>query len=193
MGHSDAILCRLLWDFGTLEGPKTHVNGGFHPRLPHPASSPEKNFGNSFKIIGKKKEPKPKMFGTGVGLPGEGVRPKSSVCASQPKETKVFGRINPGFFAGISWRCPEKFEINMFVFIFFRSFDKGVGGHRGLAQGNPSLTMKLRPFFCPFFLCPFMSRKTQFCLIFFAVFWALFRSLKNYQYQYWRAEITRKS
>ena len=63
------------------------------------------------KRSGTKKEPKPKLFGPdifgwGGGLPREGVGPKSSVCPSKPRETKLFGGISRDF-AGISWKCPK--------------------------------------------------------------------------------------
>ena len=54
-----------------------------------------------------------------------------------------------------------------------RSFEKGVGGQRGLAQGNRSHTINSGIFSAPFFLCPLMSRRTQLWGTFFAVFWAL--------------------
>ena len=55
---------------------------------------------------GKKKEPKPKLFGPdifgwGGGLPREGVGPKSLVCPSKSRQTKLSGRTSRDF-AGIS-------------------------------------------------------------------------------------------
>ena len=51
---------------------------------------------------------------------------------------------------------------------------KGVGGQRGLAQGNPSRTTDSGLFPAPLFLCPLRKRRrTQFWGTFFAVFWAL--------------------
>ena len=44
---------------------------------------------------------------------------------------------------------------------------EGVGARKSLPHH------KFRPFYCPFFLCPLRSRRTQFWGTFFAVFWAL--------------------
>ena len=55
-----------------------------------------------------------------------------------------------------------------------QKFRKGVGGQRGLAQGNPSHTTTSGLVSASFFLCPLMSRRTQFWGTSFAVVWALF-------------------
>ena len=60
---------------------------------------------------GKKKEPKPKLLvricsgGMGV-FHRKGWGPKSLVCPSKPRETKLFGGISRDF-AGISRGCPK--------------------------------------------------------------------------------------
>ena len=71
---------------------------------------------------GKKKEPKPKLFGPdifgwGGGLPHErgGGGAKSSVCPSKPGETKLFGGISRDFCRDMPG-VPEKFEKVKVVF-----------------------------------------------------------------------------
>ena len=54
-----------------------------------------------------------------------------------------------------SHRCVSLKETHL------KRFRKGVGGKRGLAQGT-SRTIDSGPFSAPFFLCPPMSRRTQF-------------------------------
>ena len=49
-------------------------------------------------------------------------------------------------------------------------FRKGVGGQRGLGQGNPSHAIDSGLFSASFFLRPLMSRRTPFSGTFFAVF-----------------------
>ena len=71
-------------------------------------------------VSGKKKEPKPKLL---VRIPSGGVGvfhvkgwgPKSSVCPSNPSETKIFGRMSRDFCRDIPG-VPEKFEKKKFVF-----------------------------------------------------------------------------
>ena len=67
---------------------------------------------------GKRKEPKPKLFGLDIfGWVGvfhvKEWGPKSSICPSKPGKPNIFGRISrdiPG--------VPEKFEKKKFVFNF---------------------------------------------------------------------------
>ena len=48
----------------------------------------------------------------------KGWGPKSSVCPSKPRETKLFWRDIPGFCRDIP-EAPEKFEKKMFGFSFW--------------------------------------------------------------------------
>ena len=59
-------------------------------------------------------QPKPKLFGRissgGVGVfDVKGWGPKGSVCASKPRDTKLFGGISQDFARDIR-KVPEKFE-----------------------------------------------------------------------------------
>ena len=63
---------------------------------------------------GKKKEPKPKLFGPdifgwGGGLPRERVGAKKFDTSLETREIKLFGRDIPGFCRDIP-ELPEKFE-----------------------------------------------------------------------------------
>ena len=71
-------------------------------------------------LSGKKKEPKPKLFGPdifrwGGGLPGEGGGAKKFGVSLETRETKFFWRDIPGFCRDIP-EVPEKFEKKKFVF-----------------------------------------------------------------------------
>ena len=71
---------------------------------------------------GKKKEPKPKLFGPdifgwGRGLPREGVGAKTFGMPLETREIKLFWRDIPGFCRDIPG-VPEKFEKNKFGFNF---------------------------------------------------------------------------
>ena len=68
---------------------------------------------SSGQLSGKRKEPKPKLFGLdifswGGGLPREGV-PKTSECPSKPRENKLLGGLSRDFWRDIPG-APEKFE-----------------------------------------------------------------------------------
>ena len=54
----------------------------------------------------------------------KGWGPKSSICPSKPGKSNFFGGISRDF-AGISRRCPKKFEKKKFVFNF-RSQDNSL-------------------------------------------------------------------
>ena len=69
---------------------------------------------------GKKKEPKPKLFGPdifgwGGGLQREWVGAKKFGMSLETREIKLFGRDIPGFCRDIPEE-PEKFEKKTFVF-----------------------------------------------------------------------------
>ena len=71
---------------------------------------------------GKKKEPKPKLFGPdifqwGRGFPREGVGAKKFDMSLETQGIKLFGRDIPGFCRDIPG-APEKFEKKKFVFNF---------------------------------------------------------------------------
>ena len=71
---------------------------------------------------GRKKEPKPKLFGPdifqwGRGLPRERVGAKKFDTSLETREIKLFGRDIPGFCRDIP-EVPEKFEKKKFVLIF---------------------------------------------------------------------------
>ena len=71
---------------------------------------------------GKKKEPKPKLFGPdifqwGKGLPRERVGAKKFDKYPETREIKLFGRDIPGFCRDIPG-VPEKFEKKRLVFNF---------------------------------------------------------------------------
>ena len=71
---------------------------------------------------GRKKEPKPKLFGPdifqwGRGLPRERVGAKKFDTSLETRETKLFGRDIPGFCRDIPG-APEKFEKRKFGFNF---------------------------------------------------------------------------
>ena len=71
-------------------------------------------------LSGKKKEPKPKLFGPdifrwGGGLPGEGVGAKKFGVSLEARETKFFWRDMPGEFAGISRKHPKSLRKNICV------------------------------------------------------------------------------
>ena len=71
---------------------------------------------------GRKKEPKPKLFGPDVfqwgrGLPRERVGAKKFDTSLETREIKLFGRDIPGFCRDIP-DPPEKFEKKKFVFDF---------------------------------------------------------------------------
>ena len=73
-------------------------------------------------ISGKKKEPKPKLFGPdssrqGGGLPREGVGAEKFGMSLGARSTKLFWREIPGFCRDIP-EVPEKFEKKKFVFNF---------------------------------------------------------------------------
>ena len=73
-------------------------------------------------LSGKKKEPKPKLFGPdifqwGRGLPRERVGAKKFDMSLETREIKLFGRDIPGFCRDIQG-VPEKFEKKKFVFNF---------------------------------------------------------------------------
>ena len=75
---------------------------------------------NVYVISGKKKEPKPKLFGPdifgwGGGLPRERVGAKKFDTSPETREIKRFGRDIPGFCRDVL-EVPEKFEKKMFVF-----------------------------------------------------------------------------
>ena len=74
------------------------------------------------KKAGRKKEPKPKLFGPdifqwGRGLPRERVGAKKFDTSLETQEIKLFGRDIPGFCRDIPG-APEKFEKKKFVFNF---------------------------------------------------------------------------
>ena len=76
---------------------------------------------------GKKKEPKPKLFGPDIlGWGGvfhvKGRGPKSSVCPLKPGKPNFFGGISRDF-AGISRGCPKSLGKNKFVFNFCSVFE----------------------------------------------------------------------
>ena len=65
-------------------------------------------------LSGKKKEPKPKLFGPdifgwGGGLPREGVGAEKFGMSLKTREIELFGRDIPGFCRDIP-EAPEKFE-----------------------------------------------------------------------------------
>ena len=69
---------------------------------------------------GRKKEPKPKLFGPDIllwsrGLPRERVGAKKFDTSLETREIKLFGRDIPGFRRDIPG-APEKFEKKRFVF-----------------------------------------------------------------------------
>ena len=69
-------------------------------------------------MTGTKKEHKLRMSCGGVGVfHVKGWGPKSSVCHSEPKETKLFSGISRDFCQDILG-APEKFEKTKFVFYF---------------------------------------------------------------------------
>ena len=73
-------------------------------------------------MSGRKKEPKPKLFGPdifqwGGGLPRERVGTKKFDTSLETREIKLFGRDIPGFCRDIP-AVPEKFEKKKFVFNF---------------------------------------------------------------------------
>ena len=73
-------------------------------------------------LSGKKKEPKPKLFGPdifqwGRGLPCERVGAKKFDMSLKTQGIKLFGRDVPGFCRDIP-EVPEKFEKKKFVFNF---------------------------------------------------------------------------
>ena len=77
-------------------------------------------FGVECRVSGKKRNPNPnflvRMSSGGVGVfHVKGWGPKSSVCPSKPRETKLFGGIS-GLFAWDIPGVPEKFEKEKFVF-----------------------------------------------------------------------------
>ena len=81
---------------------------------------------------GRKKEPKPKLFGPdifqwGRGLPREWVGAKKFNTSLETREIKLFGRDIPGFCRDIP-EVPEKFEKKKFVFNF-RSLLKLLNGY----------------------------------------------------------------
>ena len=85
-------------------------------------------YGFCSKKSGKKKEPKPKLFGPdilqwGRGLPRERVGAKKFDMSLETQGIKLFGRDIPGFRRDIP-EVPEKFEKNKFVFNF-RSLKRG--------------------------------------------------------------------
>ena len=72
-------------------------------------------------ISGKKKEPKPKLFGPdifqwGRGLPREGVGAKKFGMFLETREIKLFGRDVPAKSRWDIPAAPEKFEKKRFVF-----------------------------------------------------------------------------
>ena len=74
------------------------------------------------KHSGKKKEPKPKLFGPGIfqwgrGLPRERVGAKKFDMSLETQGIKLFWRDIPGFCRDIP-AVPEKFEKKKFVFNF---------------------------------------------------------------------------
>ena len=80
-----------------------------------PGGRPQGDF-----FSGKKKEPKPKLFGTdifrwGGGLPREGVGAKKFGASPKTREIKFFGRDIPEFCRDIPG-VPEIFEKKKFVF-----------------------------------------------------------------------------
>ena len=82
---------------------------------------------------GKKKEPKPKLFGPdnfgwGGGLPREAVGAEKFGRSLETREIKLFWRDIPGFCRDIP-EVPEKFEKKKFVFNF-RSLSKQSIGRR---------------------------------------------------------------
>ena len=71
---------------------------------------------------GRKKEPKPKLFGPdifqwGRGLPRERVGAKKFDTSLETREIKLFGRDIPGFCRDIPG-APKKFEKKKFGFNF---------------------------------------------------------------------------
>ena len=77
----------------------------------------------------------------GWGLP-------SSVCTSQPKETKLFGGIS-GIFARKTRRCPKSLrKKKVCVHQFFQRFREGVGGRR-LATDRAQMQQNYSPELCP--------------------------------------------
>ena len=64
-----------------------------------------------------------------------------------------------GTYEYSGFRFPNPAVCNLHHSLIQR-FRKGVGGQRGLAQGNPSHIIDSGPFSAPFFLCPLVSRRT---------------------------------
>ena len=76
-----------------------------------------RNFGS---VSGKKREPKPKLFGPdifrwGGGLPREGVGARKFGMSFETQGNQPFWRDIPGF-AGISRGCPKSLTKKRFVF-----------------------------------------------------------------------------
>ena len=76
------------------------------------------------RLWGKKNEPKPKLFGPdifrwGGGLPRERVGAKKFGMSVETQGNQTFWRDVPGFFAGISRRCPKSLRKKKSVFNFW--------------------------------------------------------------------------
>ena len=92
---------------------------------------------NSLLFSGRKKEPKPKLFGPdifqwGRGLPRERVGDKKFDTSLETREIKLFGRDIPGFCRDIP-EVPDKLEKKKFVFNF-RSLYLGQILHRKVLE-----------------------------------------------------------
>ena len=95
-------------------------------------------FGARLKKAGKKKEPKPKLFGPDIfgwagGLPREGVGAEEFSMSLETRETKLFWRDIPGFCRDIPGFCrdipevPEKIWKKTKKFVFnFRSLKRHI-------------------------------------------------------------------
>ena len=108
-------------------------------------------------VSGKKKEPKPKLFGPdifgwGGGLPCERVGAKKFDTSLETREIKLFGRDIPGFCRDIP-ELPEKFEKKKFVFNF-----------RSLVY-----TLLSGPMVYTLFPCFFFPKKMVYTIAFFAL------------------------
>ena len=89
-------------------------------------------------MSGKKKEPNPNSLLSGDLLLGvfhvKGRGPKSSVCPSKPRETKLFWWDIPGFGWDIP-AAPEKFEKKRSVFNFWPHIKRKKGVAGGVGEG----------------------------------------------------------
>ena len=113
----------LIYGCRALHAVQTSCSSGTKWRLYTKRSSPTI-------ISGRKKEPKPKLFGPdffqwGRGLPRERVGAKKFDTSLETREIKLLGRDIPGFCRDIPG-APEKFEKKKFVFNFRSLYNQGV-------------------------------------------------------------------